>query len=163
MCEDKLCYLTSALGLAAFSFPLPLLLLGGIAIARMLSPWEWIAGALLVVVAAPTSFLLTAYFFVGLPLVAIVALLASATSRSETISRIVLVTPLALYLMWWIVAGAWMAACPNCGEGDNERDYVWSVGGLLLLSRLGMLLLTLEFGRAAVGKLLWRRPTKSLW
>ncbi len=163
MCDDTQCYILSTLALAAFSLPLPLLLLAGIAFGRHLRRWEWVLGAVMVAVAAPMSFLLTAYFFIGLPLVAIIAALAAILARFPIVSRVVLIAPILLYILWWIVAGVWAVDCPNCGEGDGDRSYAWGVGGLLLASPLAALLLSLEFGRVAAGRLLWRQAARPGW
>ncbi len=163
MCDNTHCYVVAISALALISLPLPLLLLGGIAFGRHLRKWEWAIGVGLVVAAAPVSFILTAYFFLGLPFVALLAVLASVVSRGQRSARAMLIAPVLLYVLWWIIGGVWTIDWPSCGEGDNERSYVWAVGGIMLASPLAALLLTLEFGRVVLGRLLWWTPAATLW
>ena len=163
MCYAARCRIEAGFFLAVFSLALPTLLLIAIGLSRRLRGREWALGAMLVVIAGPMSFFLTAYFFLGLPLVLILSLVASVVSRGQMSARVMLLAPVVLYALWWIVAGAWALDCPNCGDGAEPRTYVWGVSGLMLASPLAALLLTLEFGRVVFGRILWRTPAQAVW
>lgn len=163
MCDNARCLIADSLVLAGFSLALPVLLLIAIGVSRTLRGWEWALGVVLVVAAGPISFFLTAYFYLGLPLVAFLALLASVISRRRLSARVMLLAPVLLYAVWWVVAGVWALDCPTCGDGGAQRTYVWGAGGLMLASPLAALLLTLEFGRVVLGRILWRRPPPAVW
>lgn len=155
MPDDALRYIGTAAFLAVLSFLVPGTLLLGIIVQRELVGWEKFVGLALVLVSAPVSFVLTAYFFVGVPLVAILATFAGLLSRFRVAVRIMHAAPLAIMALWLSLAGAWALDCPTCQSGDNQRGEVWAVGGLLLGSGLALLTLVLEFGRVAIGRAMW--------
>jgi hypothetical protein len=149
--------MSSVIALAVISLPLPVMLLAGVALSRRLRAWEWFAGVVLVLVAAPTSLFATAYFFIGLPLVAIFAALAALMSAWDVTARLTVVSPLVFYALWWIVGAGWVVACPGCAVGDDDRLFVWVAWGLVFASPTALLFLTFDFGRSVSQKLVWNR------